>query len=101
MDILINMLHLPGMGIGIPHGIEYPIAHKVIIAWNRSRTVIASIGEYRISLSIYLQEILIDKIPNKAPLKMFPVVPDQIPIIFEISERITHSMSIFTQDKRF
>ena len=85
--------------------IRYPVrAYQTVITEIIIRTIvlikISAIRIYLYAVLIFPTHRLVNKVPDESTLK-FGIFAYQVPIFFESTHRITHSMRIFTLYKRF
>ena len=84
--------------------IRYPVrAYQTVITEIIVRTIvlikISAIRIYLYAVLIFPTHRLVNKVPDESTLK-FGIFAYQVPIFFESTHRITHSMRIFTLYKR-
>ena len=88
-DVLVEILHLVGMGIGLAVGTEQTVAIEVVV-----RRVVAVIVA-AVKVGPRSTQPLVSKIPNEATLEL-RIAAHQVPIFLETAHGVTHSVGVLT-----
>ena len=99
INILIVFFHFQQSGMRFSVRPNKPIVVEVLIVCIILATHVATISPIFASCFVGHFKSLIHPVPDKSALHIFTTT-NNVPVFFEISGAITHSMSIFTHDKR-
>ena len=98
-NVLINLTHFNSLGLYTAIGINYTIDAEVAIGRSSGIAVVTTIIPVFASVAGLGGKALIYPVPDATTLQ-YRIFLNHIPIILEVAKTVTHSMSIFTQDKR-
>ncbi len=97
-DILIHSFHFFKSRLPSPVGEYKPVYAEIAIAWHSFFTKVTTVGPEFFSVLISCEKALIDPVPDETSLQQ-GILLNNIPVILKVSHRVTHSVSIFAQNK--